>query len=169
MSTPSHETLKSVVEIAFVADAVIAVLILLFIWALHSAGWSLRDAMSEAVLGGSADKPEEIRLLASSSRLTAMIGTILFTLLGAHSIGLVIGSLSVGLTPDIGWSTNLFLAIGGFFAPYTANKVATAFAGGSRTAFVGDWKVLPPGGLESIRRTDFELEDPTAAVIVRKP
>ncbi len=125
---------------AFAAAAVVASLFLLAItawmlWAIHSAQtakaeedrWSLTDALSEE----SICQPKEIRtkkdviLLASSSRLIALIGLmgILSTVLG---IGYCImwNLMIYGTVPDLSGVQAFLLGSATLFAPYLANKIS---------------------------------------------
>jgi hypothetical protein len=158
-------------DVALAVEAGIAVLILLVLIGLFREGWSLRAALSEATtatIATSEDSKVIVTMTPSSSRLTALIGTILFTALAAPCIGITVGALVAGTKADLANATSLFIAIGGFFGPYVANKLASAVAGTSRPGVQSNWRVLEgsSGGFEVGREEHRRSSGPS---LVGKP
>lgn len=100
----------------------------------RSRGWSLADALSEDVTFVAADGSKTTLLVASSSRLIAMVGfVVLVCLFASLGVMLVFSFGATGRVPDDAEKLLKFLAGGAaLFVPYLANQLRGAIE--SKTA-----------------------------------
>lgn len=97
----------------------------------NSPDWKLGEAVSEEVEFAETDADGKVtkttRMMASSSRLIALLGMMVILLLFLGVGEVVIWDVAHGKDPDLGGVLNFFLAGASLFVPYAINQVRSGF------------------------------------------
>ncbi len=141
---PSKSTdAQSAVAVNWVLSFNIVVMIFFAIVAglLGLGRWSLADALSEPQMisvDGAKGGQTVVRMVASSSRLIALFGTVVTLCLIVRCADLVtLAALSGKTFPNVASMWPVMVSLAGCFVPYVARQVATAVSGPNATQVAG--------------------------------